>query len=74
MKDVIDLLTANGFRQEKHNVCSNKHVDVIINEDDYEIFIKENEGSTMNSPTLNIYWLIGVLTYYGWMDRNYIIV
>jgi hypothetical protein len=73
MKDVTNFLTANGFRQEKHNILSNEHVDVTINEKYYEITIKK-DGSYMHSDNLSIYWLIGVMTYYGWMERNYVMV
>lgn len=73
MKDVTDFLTVNGFRQEKHNIWSNEHVDVTINERYYQVTIKK-DGSFMQSDNLNIYWLIGVMTYYGWMERNYVIV
>lgn len=37
---------------------------------EYRVYIQEN-GSSMYSKDLNIYWLIGVLTYYGLIDKNY---
>lgn len=69
-QDVIDFLILNGFIQEKFNICSNDSCDVIINEDSYQIYDKK-EMTTMESTSLNIYWLIGALTYFNYMNKNY---
>lgn len=71
MKDVIEFLEANNFKQIKHNVFTNHKADVAFLEEGYEVVDSKN-GQTMYSTTLNIYWLIGMLTYYGYMDKNYI--
>jgi hypothetical protein len=72
MKYVTKFLEENNFIQEKHNIWSNQFVDIVIEESGYEVIIKE-DSSSMLSQNLNIYWLIGVLTYNGWMEKNYII-
>ena len=33
--------------------------------------VSDNDGWAMYSKDENIYWLIGVLTYYGYIDKNY---
>lgn len=33
--------------------------------------VADNDGMAMYSQNINIYWLIGVLTYQGYIDKNY---
>ena len=72
MKDVKRFLTNNGFKKVRTVNNSHEYVNdycvVVINENNYEVFDKD---ASMFSTDHNIYWLIGVLTYYGMMDRNY---
>ncbi len=72
MKDIIDFLVKNGFTKKKKNEYKNKNCKVIINEKlgIYELI--DNNNGVMYSHDLNIYWLIGVLTYRGFMSKNYI--
>lgn len=50
------------FYSEGCRVCINSH---------YYSVLFYNDRTTMYSPDLNIYWLIGILTYYGLIDKNY---
>jgi len=63
----------NGFLELEPNTFSNNICNVIINENDgyYEIII--NNVGAVYSNDLNIYWLIGLLIYNGYMKKNYII-
>jgi hypothetical protein len=69
MKSVIDFLLLNGFTCIEPNSYINNYCNIIINEEYYTIIDKNNE--VMISRDVNIYWLIGCLTYYGYMDKNY---
>lgn len=63
-----EFLKLNGFFQEKENTFSNKTCFIEIHHDYYSV--TDKEGS-MYSHDLNIYWLIGVLTYRGHLEKNY---
>ncbi len=73
MNDVIAFLTMNGFKNTSINSLSNGVCFVILHEDHYSVtgFFDGKEDSTMYSKDLNIYWLIGVLTYYGFIRGDY---
>ena len=71
-KTISEFLFKNGFQQidtENKNSFSNEFCTVYIEEENYQVV--NNSGSSMISKDQNIYWLIGVLTYYGYMDKNY---
>lgn len=70
MKYIEEFLLLNNFKKIGDNKFINVNCEVEISNDIYSI--TDNEGSTMYSKDLNIYWLIGVLTYYEHIDRNYI--
>ena len=77
MQDIINFLTLNGFtytKDDKHNFTNNKcHIIVHNNESQWNnnhYEVQTPEGYTC-SPDLQIYWLIGYLTYYGYIDKNY---
>ncbi|CAL67419.1 hypothetical protein [Christiangramia forsetii] len=69
MKDVIKFLKKNGFKNMELGSYANDLCNVVINSNEYEV--ADNEGNTMYSKDHNIYWLIGVLTYYGFIEKNY---
>lgn len=81
MEQAIEFLEKNGFKKETERVWSNEWCLVqIMNggnlpfyEDHYCVasFTNNMEKEYMYSINLNIYWLIGVLTYYDLIDRNY---
>lgn len=77
IKDVEEFLISNGFEKTESKTFSNGKCKIIINatdepsdNDHYEIVDIKHDAS-MYSDNLNIYWLIGVMTYYGFMDKNY---
>ncbi len=69
MSEASRFLEKNGFTKELEKVYGNGKCDVKINDGYYTIFFY-NVGS-MHSDNLSIYWLIGVLTYYELIDKNY---
>lgn len=70
MNDVIAFLKRNGFERMEKKSYANKVCNVLIMEDYYAV--ANNEGYTIYSTDLSIYWLIGVLTYYGYIHQCYI--
>ena len=70
MKPVIEFLEKNGFVELIKGDYGNSKCIVNIGERYYTIINAANNDK-MYSQNLNIYWLIGVLTYYGYMDKNY---
>lgn len=70
-KEGVELfLTQNGFEEVNYFTYKNKKCCVYIGEDDYIVKNLIDEWE-MFSTDRQIYWLIGVLTYYNLMDRNY---
>ena len=61
------FLEKNGFKQVKKQHFQKDSCTVIIHDMCYEV----NDGKSAYGPNLEIYWLIGYLTYYGYMDKNY---
>ena len=48
---------------------ANDRCNVVFETDHYAV--ANNQGDVMYSEDMNIYWLIGMLTYHGYMDKNY---
>jgi hypothetical protein len=71
MKEVKDFLQKNGFAQdeENQNHYVNGNCSILIEKDHYAV--ANASGDAIYSNGLNIYWLIGVLTYYGYMHKHY---
>lgn len=71
MKPVIEFLELNGFfKMKSKTTCyGNDKIEVWIYEDHYAV--GSNEEGWRYSENHNIYWLIGTLTYNGFMDKNY---
>jgi len=75
---VKSFLFKNGFEQDPDdiNIVYNDKCEITIYENYYNIhgyFEDVKDYGSMSSDNLNIYWLIGLLTYDGFMDKNYII-
>ena len=72
--EVIEFLKKNGFKADpdyfEDKLFYNDLCEVNIYEDCYRVHSNIFRGS-MYSTNLEIYWLIGVLTYYKLMNRNY---
>jgi len=66
------FLLKNGFTKSAENTYTNAKCDVGFRLDDevYEVYIIKDDALRY-SDSLSIYWLIGVLTYYNLMDKNY---
>lgn len=64
-----DFLLKNGFKQDEPNHYVNEVCSVLIEDDHYAV--ANANGDAMYSNGLNIYWLIGVLTYYGYIWKHY---
>lgn len=72
MQPIMNFLTINGFEQLERNKFKNNKCTVTILKSCYSVtFMNEFGEGTICSDDLNIYWLIGVLTYYNMIDRNY---
>jgi hypothetical protein len=65
---VGEFLGKNGFEDNGRGFF-NEYCSVIIEDDHYCV---EMDQGHMFSKDLNIYWLIGVLTHNGLMNKNYI--
>ncbi len=73
LKPIIKFLTDNGFKQLSDNSFTNNECQVDILESSYYCvnFKDDTEECSMYSQTLNIYWLVGVLTWYNLIDKNF---
>ena len=71
MKDVANFLLKNGFLEMGKDSYANHLCNVVFQEGG-GYAVADNEGNTMYSNDNNIYWLIGTLTYYDYMDRHYV--
>lgn len=69
---IFNFLGENHFRKIKgeKNKMQNNSCIITLTSDGYEVFDKKT-ASTVYSNNHNIYWLIGYLTYYGHMDKEY---
>ena len=68
---VPTFLIKNGFIEKDKTHFNNEKVEIIIHDEEYyEIIDGEYH---MYSKDINIYWLIGTLTYHDWMVKNYVI-
>lgn len=70
------FLLKNGFSKYKvgDNVYYNSQCTINVLENSYEIFFEGDFGEdvTMYTDSHSIYHLIGILTWYNLIDRNYI--
>lgn len=65
----IPFLEINGFEKMEENSYANEFCNVVITDDGYEV--ADNQGYTMYSTDLNIYWLIGYLIYNKFINANF---
>ena len=85
MKEVIEFLELNGFKETDPDFSDNECESISYSNDKCTVtiatwkthgytssyIITDADGGKSYSDDLNIYWLIGYLTYYGYIDRNY---
>ena len=70
MKKIEYFLKRNGFKRVDKGSYANESCNVVFEENE-TIAVADNNGIAIYSKDRNIYWLIGVLTYYNLMARNY---
>lgn len=80
-RDVIGFLKRNGFSKTKTNSYTNNFCNVrfLKGRDEYEYSdydegcyaVTNNNEETIYSPNLNIYWLIGYLTWQEYIPKDY---
>lgn len=63
------FLEANGFKEVKPNTYKNNACEVFISLHRY--IITDRNGDVMLSDDFNMYWLVGILTWHGFIDKNY---
>lgn len=77
MEQIKEFLLKNGFKQFSEDVYTNNKcaLSYLENTKTYKIIfqlsINDSEVEIYSSD-LNIYWLVGVLTWYGLIDKNYV--
>ena len=69
MNKTIAFLKKNGFKKMEQNSYANEFCNIVLEKNHY--VVTNNSWGTMYSNDLNIYWLIGVLTYYDFMNKDY---
>ena len=65
----MSFLKENGFYKLEMGSMANDRCNVVFETDHYEV--ADNQGYVMYSNDMNIYWLVVVLTYFEYMDKNY---
>lgn len=70
MLEVIGFLVQNGFSEMEEGVYANGKCNVVI-QDDLTYAVCNNDGYAMYSDNSNIYWLVGVLTWHGYIEKDY---
>lgn len=65
------FLSANGFNLiEDDNHFANDMCGVVITKTNIEV--ANNNGDVRYSKDLDMYWLIGILTFHGYLSKNYV--
>jgi hypothetical protein len=66
------FLRINGFSSAIENQYSTSDCTVIVTKDYYEIqFIQDGLEVSMYTDSLSIYHLVGILTWFNLIERNY---
>lgn len=82
IKKIEKFLNKNGFREKDRNLFTNDKCDVYIGEDGLAVlkdmapkdlvYIVTGKNPTIKfNEVFNLYWLIGVLTFHGYIEKNY---
>ena len=66
--NATDFLKNNGFKKTG-NVYMNDKCTITISD---HYCIMNLQRDTIYSDDLDIYWLVGILTWYGYIDKNYV--
>ena len=73
LNNIEEFLLKNGFEKISDVKFTNDKCDIVINLKPYhfyQVYFNDIKGSIFSND-LNIYWLIGVLTYYDMIEKNY---
>ncbi len=75
-KYVSGFLLRNSFMELNENTFSNALSTVVIHDDYYQVIFMNpdynlGDNVEMFTESLNIYQLVGILTWFGLIDRNY---
>jgi hypothetical protein len=66
------FLLKNGFKGIGGDSYRNSECTIIVTEDQYEIqFTQEGDEVSMYTDSLSVYHLVGILTWYDLIDKNY---
>ena len=67
------FLLKNSFEKKEYNTYANSKCTVKVVDDYYQIDFYDSElgEGSMYTDSLSMYHLIGILTWYDLMDRNY---
>ncbi len=69
---IASFLLKNGVKGIGGDSYSNSECTVIVTGDQYEVqFVEEGEEGSMFTDSLSMYHLVGILTWYNLIDRNY---
>jgi hypothetical protein len=75
-KYVTEFLIRNSFMELEGNTFSNALSTVVIHDDHYQVIFMYpdydlGDNVEMFTESLNIFQLVGILTWFGLIDRNY---
>lgn len=75
-KYVSEFLLRNSFMELERNTFSNALSTVVIHDDYYQVIFMYpdynlGDNVEMFTESLNIFQLVGILTWFGLIDRNY---
>ncbi len=68
---IVNFLKKNGFEKMEEDSYANANCNVVLDETGC-FAVADNEGNTIYSKDDNIYWLIGVLTYFDYIPKYYL--
>lgn len=70
---IVPFLLKNGFEKKEDNVYTNPNCTVIVTGDQYQVIFDYPEVGEVSTYTdsLSMYHLVGILTWYDLIDRNY---
>ena len=69
----IEFLKLNNFVETLENTYTNSkcEIEIIYANGEAKSYRVTTEAGSVYSTDMNIYWLIGILTYNGYIDRNF---
>lgn len=75
MKELIEFLELNGFKKIDHDIYQNNRCYIRFISNDEEELVKVlfdgNKSTQWSLDGMSLHTLIGYLTYYELMDKNY---